>query len=176
MNDLLDLGRMESGRFEIESRPVRPVELINYGVEMVREAAIRKDLEIIQHIEPDVPAQVICDGIRIGQILTNLLNNAIKFTELGLITIQLRYEQTVGAAGNLVFEVSDTGIGIPRDRLASVFEPFNQGVSVPEKKDSGSGLGLAICKKLTELMGGSILAESEPGKGSRFTVRIPVTT
>jgi signal transduction histidine kinase len=176
MNDLLDLGRMESGRFEIEPRPVRPIELVNYGVEMVREAANRKDLEIIQQIEPDVPSQVICDGIRIGQILTNLLNNAIKFTERGLITLHLRYEQTVGASGNLVFEVKDTGIGISPDRLASVFEPFNQGAQTSERKETGSGLGLAICKKLTEFMGGSIRAESEPGNGSCFTVRIPVTT
>jgi signal transduction histidine kinase len=176
MNDLLDLGRMESGRFEIELRPVRPIELVNYGVQMVREAANRKDLEIIERIEPDVPAQVVCDGTRIGQILTNLLNNAIKFTERGLITIHLRYEQTVGSSGNLVFEVSDTGIGIPRDRLASVFEPFSQGPSMPERRETGSGLGLAICKKLTELMGGSIRAHSEPGNGSCFTVRIPVTT
>lgn len=176
MNDLLDLSRMESGQFDIEERPVNPEELVDYALEVARGPAGKKNLQLIHRIEPEVPSRIICDGTRIGQILTNLLNNAIKFTERGMITVRLRFEQTMGTAGNLVLEVSDTGVGIPRDRLELIYEPFNKGMPDEKEDPSGTGLGLAICKKLTELMGGSIRAESEPGKGSCFTVRIPVTT
>jgi signal transduction histidine kinase len=174
VDDLLDLGRMESGGVDIEQRPFAPQEVLAYGLQVVAAEARAKGLDLACDIGPEVPATVVGDGTRTGQILTNLLNNAVKFTEQGSVTLHAGFERTLGLSGILVLRVADTGPGIAPERLSGIFEPFNRAPGNNTPPRGGSGLGLAICRKLTELMGGSIAVESELGRGSTFTVTLPV--
>lgn len=174
MEDLLDLGRMESGVVEIEPHPLNLRETVRYSLEMVRHQAEEKGLSLESHFEDGIPETVIGDGTRIGQVLTNLLTNAIKFTESGEIQVSTGFRKTIGSSGNLTFQVRDTGIGIPEDKTELIFEPFHR---LPERVPStpvGNGLGLAICRKLAALMGGTISVVSREGEGSTFTVVLPV--
>lgn len=175
INDLLDLGRMESGHFEIEYKPVQVRSVVAYSLQIARAAARDKaDLMISEELAPELPVTVMGDPTRIGQVLTNLLNNAVKFTEKGHVVLRLRFERTVGSGGNLLFEVEDTGKGISPDKLSSIFEPFTHEDFRFGKNYGGSGLGLAISRKLVELMGGVISVRSWPGQGTLFSVKIPV--
>jgi len=172
MNDLLNLGRMESGDFEIEEKPFSPREIAGYSLQVVKKSAQEKGLAVSSDLNESLPDEVISDGTRIGQVLTNLLINSIKFTDTGEARLQMAYERTLGSAGVLTCVVSDTGKGIPEEQLPRIFEPFS--LDGYRSHESGSGLGLAICRKLVQLMGGTIEAKSELGKGTVFTVRIPV--
>lgn len=176
MNDLLDLGRMESGVVEVEVRGFSPVATIDYSMDVVRGKAAKKGLKLQSEIAPGMPETLIGDPTRIGQVLTNLLDNAIKFTASGSVTLRAGYERTIGAAGTLTVAIEDTGMGIFPDSLHTLFEPFNRVRAEGGRDLDGSGLGLAICKKLVELMGGSISARSRPDQGSCFTVILPVKT
>ncbi len=176
MNDLLDLGRMESGALEIESHPMEVKTAVGYSVEMVRQAALEKGLALDWELDESVPESVVGDSTRISQVLANLLTNAIKFTESGWVKVGVHFQRTLGSSGNLVFTVSDTGRGMPPQKLETVFEPFERGNAVTGNDPGGSGLGLAICRKLVELMGGTLGARSEEGSGSVFTVILPVKT
>jgi signal transduction histidine kinase len=174
MEDLLDLGRMESGVVEIEPHPLNLRETVRYSMELVRHQAEEKGLSLESHFEEGIPETVIGDGTRIGQVLSNLLTNAIKFTESGDIRVSTGFRKTIGSSGNLTFQVQDTGIGIPEDKTDLIFEPFHR---LPERvpsKPVGNGLGLAICRKLAALMGGTISVVSREGEGSTFTVVVPV--
>ena len=174
MNDLLDLGRMESGVVEIESHPMEVRTAVGFSIEMVRQAAEEKGLALEWELAGAVPETVLGDSTRISQVLANLLTNAIKFTEDGSVQLRVHFQPTLGSSGNLVFTVSDTGPGIPPEKLETVFEPFHRGLQVTHHDPGGNGLGLAICRKLVDLMGGTLSARSEEGVGSDFTVTLPV--
>lgn len=169
LNDILDFSRLESGRFRIdlESFPIR--ELIEETVRTLSDSAAEKGLELNCEVQPDVPIEVVGDAVRLRQVLTNLITNAIKFTERGevLLSVQLvrRWPQEV----RLRFVVRDTGIGISQADQQRIFEPFTQADSSSTRRFGGTGLGLTICAELLRLMGGRLLLQSEIGTGSEFS-------
>jgi len=130
--------------------------------------AHQKGLELIYDVQPDVPDALVGDPGRLRQVLVNLVGNAIKFTERGEILVAVGREASVDERVRLRFSVSDTGVGIPHDKQEKVFEAFSQADGSTTRKYGGTGLGLTICSKLTELMGGTIWVESQPGQGSTF--------
>ncbi len=174
LNDLLDLGRIEANKMEIESVPFLVEETINYCSEVVRLNASEKDLDLAVNVSPEIPKTLIGDSTRLSQIIVNLLHNAIKFTEIGHVKMSVEIEPLNGDSGRLIVKVTDTGRGIEPDRLQTVFEPFNQKPLQEKNEGTGTGLGLTICKSLTDHMGGSLDVQSEFGKGSVFTLSLPV--
>ncbi len=178
INDLLDLSKVEAGRLELEKVDFDLSELIEKTVEVMAIRAHEKDIELLYNIMPDVPTNLIGDPDRLSQILFNLIGNAIKFTERGEVMLSIENDRRAKECGSLLFSVSDTGIGIPPDKLERIFDSFTQADSSITHKYGGTGLGLAISKQLIELMGGHIWAESEEGSGSRFyfTARFGIQT
>lgn len=174
INDLLDLGRIESGNLDVEQKEFNPAELVEHCLELVRNSALEKGLDLEAVVDASVPETLTGDPTRIGQVLNNLLQNAIKYTASGSVSLRVAFERAGGSAGDLLLLVEDTGIGIQAEDLHTLFEPFNRLKHSVAVETDGTGLGLAICKKLVELMSGSISVESEPGTGSRFTVKIPL--
>lgn len=174
LNDLLDLGKIEANKLEIESRQFSTRETFSYCEDLVRLNALDKGLELMVELDDSLPAALISDPTRITQIVVNLLNNAIKFTEEGFVRMRVEFENEGDNRGNLLIRVEDTGTGIESDRLQTVFEPFNQSPVGKEKDGAGSGLGLAICNRLTDHMGGKLAVQSEIGKGTVFTLSLPV--
>jgi PAS domain S-box-containing protein len=170
INDILDFSKIESGRLELERQPLEPARAIEQAFDMLGESARRKRVELLYQIAVDVPAYIYGDSTCLRQVIANLVGNAVKFTDAGevLVDVRLRPAAADGPAA-VEFRVSDTGIGIPADRLHVLFQPFTQVDASTTRKYGGTGLGLAICKRLTELMGGTIAVESEPGRGSTFT-------
>jgi len=178
INDILDLAKIESGQLTIESTSFDLEELLDKVGELMAIRAHQKGLELAVRTVSDVPSTLVGDSLRLRQILINLLGNAIKFTEKGEICLTV--ERVAPAPGHRVqsdgrggevflrFAVADTGIGIPSDKLTSIFSSFTQADSSTTRKYGGSGLGLAIVKRLVELQGGEISVQSEPGKGSCF--------
>jgi signal transduction histidine kinase/CheY-like chemotaxis protein/HPt (histidine-containing phosphotransfer) domain-containing protein len=168
INDILDFSKIEAGKLDIEHIEFHLEEVLDNMANMVPANAREKHLEILFGTAPDVPLSLIGDPLRLGQILLNLTNNAIKFTEQGeiVVTTELldRNENTV----KLQFTVRDTGIGMTAEQAAKLFQPFTQADSSTTRKYGGTGLGLTISKRLVEMMEGDIRVESEPGKGSRF--------
>src|SRR5262249_28051006 len=132
-----------------------------------------KGLELAAHIEPGVPDYLVGDPLRLRQVLVNLLGNAVKFTELGQVVLTVARAQEAQSAGELMFTVADTGIGIPPDQIEHIFSSFTQADSSTTRKFGGSGLGLSIVKRLADLMGGRITVESELGMGSKFSFTAP---
>jgi len=171
INNLLELSRMESGRFEIEQVPFKLAETFHYCRGLVAARAREKGLQLVTEIEPGVPEQLVGDPLRIGQVLVNLLHNALQFTPQGRVAMRAFVEPASDKAGELVIEVSDTGVGIAPELLHTLFEPFSRAHAGPA---GGSGLGLAISRKLAQLMGGTLTVASRVGEGSTFTLRIPV--
>ncbi|MCB9316953.1 MAG: response regulator [Lewinellaceae bacterium] len=173
INDILDLSKIEAGKIDLESVPFVLKEVVQQVHTIMQFKAEEKGLELKTHIPENMPL-VLGDPTRLRQILINLVGNAIKFTEKGIITISVRQED-VQADEKPVFHftVSDTGIGIGSDRLEKIFESFEQAYSDTSRKFGGTGLGLSISKKLVELHGGALWAESEKGKGSYFHFTIP---
>jgi signal transduction histidine kinase len=174
INDLLDLGRMETNRLEVEAEPFNVREMLDYCVQMVSLDAVRKGLDLRSQVEESVPEEVVGDAIRVGQIIVNLLNNGIKFTEEGSVTLLASFQRGPGESGRLMVSIKDTGRGIEPEFVRTVFEPFNQVDPSPEGSKSGTGLGLAISRKLTDLMGGTLSLTSEFGSGSEFKLNLPV--
>jgi PAS domain S-box-containing protein len=167
INDILDLAKVESGRLTLESTEFDMEDLVGGVVEMLAVRAHSKGLELLSRVKPEVMPRVCGDPLRLRQILINLLGNSIKFTNSGqvLVTVE-RDEGSTDSA--LHFSVSDTGIGIAEDKLATIFSNFTQADSSTTRRYGGSGLGLAIAKRLVELMGGRIWVESEKDRGSVF--------
>jgi PAS domain S-box-containing protein len=173
--DILDLSKIEAGKIEIESSPFALHRTVDEIIAFFQPRARSAALALTANIDPDVPAIVNSDEARLRQILTNLVGNALKFTEKGSITVHvscMRGEpvsmRDTRRALRLFFSVADTGIGIPADKISKLFKPFSQVDSSSERRRSGTGLGLIISKRLCELMGGSISVESKPGEGTTF--------
>lgn len=175
MDDLIDLSKIEAGHIEIEKKPFNLFELIDYNFELIRTMAESKDLLLEKrYLSDHLPQTYLGDRVRIGQVLANLLQNAVKFTHAGSVALEVRYESTLADEGTLYLKVVDTGIGIEMSRQRSVFEPFSKGAENEQMGTKGSGLGLAICRRLVELMGGAIALKSTPGKGTSFEVALPL--
>ena len=176
INDILDFSKIEEGFLELEQIPFNLVQLVENTCEILAVRAHEKGLELLHHIEPDVFPHVIGDPVRLQQVLTNLVGNAIKFTEQGEILVRIGNHGANNNAvtAHLLFAVSDTGIGIPPEKSELIFDYFSQADSSTTRRFGGTGLGLAISKRLTERMGGSIWVESAEGQGSTFffTVRL----
>jgi signal transduction histidine kinase/DNA-binding response OmpR family regulator len=172
INDILDFSKIEAGRMDIEAAPFDLRECVESALDLVSTRAAEKHLDIAYVFEGDVPAAVIGDVTRLRQILLNLLSNAVKFTETGEVVVNVS-ARADGDAVELRFEVRDTGIGLSAAGLSRLFQSFSQADSSTTRKYGGTGLGLAISKRLAELMGGTMWAESGgPGKGSTFFVKI----
>jgi two-component system, sensor histidine kinase and response regulator len=168
INDILDLSKVEAGHIELESIEFDLSDLIDKAIEILAMRANEKGLELACHLSPDVPCSLIGDPNRLHQILVNLISNAIKFTEQGSVTLDVTNDMAETGSGVIHFTVSDTGIGIPQDKLSTIFERFTQADKSIARQYGGTGLGLTISKQLAELMQGRIWAESALGQGSTF--------
>lgn len=168
INNLLDLAKIESGRFELEQTEFRLDEVVQRSVELVAPKAHDKGLTIEVRMAPDVMLARVGDPARLQQILLNLLSNSVKFTEQGSVAIGI----ASGGGPSVAITVTDTGIGIPREKLASVFRDFTQVDASTARRYGGTGLGLGIVQRLVELMGGRIGVESTPGKGTTFRLSL----
>jgi PAS domain S-box-containing protein len=173
INEILDFSKIESGRMELENQPFELAQCVEEAVDIFSAQAAAKHIELAYFLDANVPACILGDITRLRQVLVNLMNNAIKFTPSGFVTIEVIAVSDTpdrpGEGNHLIdFYVTDTGIGIPPDRQHLLFKPFSQVDSSTTRKFGGTGLGLAICHRLCQMMGGNIEVESEPGRGSRF--------
>jgi CheY-like chemotaxis protein len=173
INEILDFSKIEAGRLELEHADVELVPLVESIATMIAPQARAKHLDLLTYIDPAVPPVVIGDGLRLGQILTNLLGNAVKFTPTGSVSILVTCEQDDGDRVTVKFAVRDTGIGIDPTARKQLFEPFRQADMSTTRRFGGTGLGLAISRQLVQLMKGQISVESEPGFGSTFFFTVP---
>ena len=168
VNDLLDFSELETGTFELEEKEFSPRNTIEEVLDLFAETTAKKKLELTSFIHDDVPSLLCGDATRLRQVLINLLGNALKFTETGQVSLHTGLVQTVGSAVTLRFTITDTGIGIPTDRLANLFQAFSQGDPSSTRRYGGTGLGLAISKRIVEYMGGEIGVTSGAAQGSTF--------
>ncbi len=168
VNEILDFSKIDAGKLHIEATEMDVGDVLDGALQLVADRARTKGLDLRLHKAADLPARCISDPLRVGQILLNLLTNAVKFTESGSVVLAASRE-----AGRLVFRVTDTGVGMSAEQLGYVFNPFQQADGSTTRRFGGTGLGLAICKRLLELMQGEIRVDSTPGVGSRFEVRLP---
>lgn len=168
VNDVLDFSKMEAGQIEFNQAPFKLATLLDNTLSIVHAEAASKGLNLQVVLSPDAPPVVVGDEDRIRQVLLNLLGNAIKFTARGTITVKVTCEGSSPSGERLCFSVVDTGIGIPEDRQARIFDRFLQADASISREYGGTGLGLAISKRLVELMGGEIGVRSTPGRGSEF--------
>jgi two-component system sensor histidine kinase BarA len=172
INDILDLSKIEAGRMELEAIPVDPAVIVDDVLKLFSERASAKGLDLAGYVSADVPALVLADPIRLNQVLSNLVNNALKFTERGGVTLSLTRCLSMGedrSSARLRFAVIDTGIGIPRDKISTIFEAFSQADQSTTRNFGGTGIGLTISNKLVSAMGGTLKVESETGRGSEFS-------
>ncbi len=174
VNDLLDLSKLEAGRMVIEELPFSPKKLIENTLSSVIPINDKKNLDVFVYTDGQLKKQYLSDPFRIKQVLTNLVNNAYKFTDEGSITIASKIIENGLAEKQLVISVRDTGIGITKEQQQHIFEEFSQGDDNTEKRYGGFGLGLAITKKIIKLLDGKITLDSEPNIGSEFTIYIPI--
>jgi two-component system sensor histidine kinase/response regulator len=174
INDILDFSKIEEGKLKLENIPFDLHDTVSESVKMFGGQAQKKRLELICHIEPDVPERITGDPTRLRQIIVNLLSNAIKFTEKGEIRVHIENLKERPAEVLLKCSVIDTGIGIKTEDKENIFEAFSQADGTFTRKYGGTGLGLAISKQLATLMGGDVGVESSPGKGSTFWVTLSV--
>ncbi|MDQ2101077.1 response regulator [Azospirillum isscasi] len=174
INDILDFSKIEAGKLSVERTGFHLDKVLGTLADLIAEKAAAKGLELIFDVAQNVPSDLIGDPLRIGQILVNYANNAVKFTERGEIAIIVRLEEESGDNLLVRFEVRDTGIGLNAEQKSQLFQSFQQADASTTRKYGGTGLGLAISKRLAELMGGAVGVESAPGRGSCFwfTVRL----
>jgi two-component system sensor histidine kinase/response regulator len=168
INDILDLSKVEVGHLELESTNFDLSDLTEKAIEILAMKANEKGLELACHLSHDIPCALIGDPNRLHQILINLISNAIKFTDSGSVTVRVMQDPELPTPGAIRFSISDTGIGIPPDKLVSIFESFTQAHVSTTRKYGGTGLGLTISKQIAQLMNGRIWVESTLGKGSTF--------
>ncbi|WP_438938476.1 HAMP domain-containing protein [Amycolatopsis orientalis] len=183
INDILDMAKVEAGHLDLQMSDVTLPELVEYVESICRPLTSDKGLEFAVLIDPPVPSSIHTDEHRVQQVLRNLLSNAAKFTDEGGVRLHIRMadpgeveaDSLRQAPGVLAFAVEDTGIGIAPDKLAIIFDAFRQADGTTSRKYGGTGLGLSISQQLTELLGGELRVRSEPGKGSTFTLYLPVS-
>jgi two-component system sensor histidine kinase/response regulator len=168
LNDILDYSKIEAGKITLDPIPFNLSELIGDGIKSLASSAHKKGLELAFQINADVPLDLIADSVRLRQVMLNLLANAVKFTERGEVIVNVGLDGESASGVKLHFTVRDTGIGIPTEIQARLFQPFEQADSSTTRKYGGSGLGLAISKRITQLMGGEIWVEGAPDAGSIF--------
>jgi len=168
INDILDISKIEAGKLLVEHTDFEVEKVLDSVASLIAEKTAAKGLELVFDVDKHLPAHLIGDPLRFGQILINFLNNAVKFTEQGEIDIVLRLKQQTENEVMLYCAVRDTGIGLSAEQIGRLFQSFSQADTSTTRKFGGTGLGLVISKKLAELMGGEVGVESEPGKGSTF--------
>ena len=174
VNDILDFSKIEAGRFELDSVVFSLTETLDDVVEALSKAATDKGIELVAHLEDDVPDRVEGDGLRIKQILMNLVGNAVKFTDEGEVVVRGRLLDSTDDQVHVHLEVRDTGIGMTPEQKARVFESFTQADASMARRFGGTGLGLTIVSHLIETMGGELQVESELGSGSTFSFVLPL--
>ncbi|MCU7827939.1 MAG: response regulator [Candidatus Thiodiazotropha sp. (ex Myrtea sp. 'scaly one' KF741663)] len=174
INDILDFSKIEAGKLDLEFIEINLVNIIEQVTSLMKNAADRRGLKLMYKIENGVPRNVRGDPIRLRQILTNLVSNAVKFTEQGEVCVEVSVRQSSRTEVDLLFAVRDTGLGMTEEQVQRLFEPFSQADASTTRKHGGTGLGLAICKRLTELMGGRIGVKSHKGQGSYFWFILPM--
>lgn len=178
ISDILDLSKIESGTIVLHMDSVNIRELVSDVERGIKPMAIQKNLELVTKVSDDLPAAFTADAQRVAQVLRNLLSNAVKFTDKGTVTLDVSVTSRTDAEHRtremINFKVTDTGIGIPVDKLKIIFEAFHQADGTTSRKYGGTGLGLAISKQLAEMLGGFVEVESFPYKGSTFTLCLPL--
>ena len=176
INDILDFSKIEAGKFDLETVNFSIRESLTHTVRTLSFRAQQKGLDLHLHVDPQVVDLVVGDPVRLRQIVVNLIGNAIKFTSAGGVTVSVQKVSQDREHMTARFTVKDTGIGIPLERQEEIFSPFTQADSSTTREYGGTGLGLTISRRLTEMLGGQIWVESEPGKGSsfHFTARLGI--
>src|SRR5438876_2125693 len=169
INDVLDFSKIEAGKLDLETTDFQIDEVVSSVITLTAQKAHDKGLEFLADVSRTIPEHLRGDPLRLGQILTNLVNNAVKFTERGEVRLTIGLLERAGDKVELKFSVSDTGIGMTREQASRLFQPFTQADMSTTRKHGGTGLGLTISRRLVELMGGRIWLESEPGAGSTFS-------
>jgi two-component system sensor histidine kinase/response regulator len=172
INDILDISKLEAGKMELENVPFSLESILSNLNDIVVHAAKQKNLAIAFSTAPELRENLIGDPLRLQQILINLVNNAIKFTQAGKVFLDVSVEHATDSTMRLGFSISDTGVGMSAEQIAKLFQPFNQADASHTRKFGGTGLGLAISKQLCDLMGGTLTVESEPGKGTTFILKV----
>ena len=168
INDILDYSKIEAGKLVLEQTDFRLSEVLDGLLDMFSGKAAEKGLELLLAVSPETPAQVKGDPLRLRQVLVNLVSNAIKFTDIGEVVIEVKPLRLEAEKSTVQFSVKDSGIGIAREQRAALFESFVQADGSTTRKYGGTGLGLPICRNLVEIMGGEMWVESEPGRGATF--------
>ncbi|MFZ2301298.1 MAG: response regulator [Gallionella sp.] len=168
INDILDFSKIEAGKVDIEAVPFDLGEVMHNLATVASAAAKGKDIDVLFRIAPDVQRDLIGDPLRLGQVLVNLVNNAVKFTQKGEVVVRVEALPGTADSTTLKFEIEDTGIGMTPEQAASLFKPFTQADASTARRFGGTGLGLSICWRLVKLMGGELAVASEHGQGSRF--------
>jgi signal transduction histidine kinase/ActR/RegA family two-component response regulator len=176
INNILDFSKIEEGKRKMERLPFSLAKCIEESMDLLARKAAEKYISLDYSIDDSVPRTILGDSTSITQILINLLGNAVKFTETGGVSVHVAGQPQENGKIKLLFSIKDTGIGIPQDRISSLFQSFSQVDMSTTRKYGGTGLGLAISKKLVELMGGTIWAQSEIGRGSTFYFTISADT
>jgi signal transduction histidine kinase len=170
LNDVLDFSKVEAGQLQLESIPFNLRELTENSCQLFRQNANNKGIKLLSNISDELPERFLGDPTRLVQVLNNLIGNAIKFTEVGEVSVEVRHNLNQG----ITINVLDSGIGIPQDSIIDIFQPFAQGSLDTNRRFGGTGLGLSLCRELCNVMGGDITVESSIDKGSNFIVRLPL--
>jgi signal transduction histidine kinase/CheY-like chemotaxis protein/HPt (histidine-containing phosphotransfer) domain-containing protein len=171
INDVLDFSKIESGKLELERVPVDLNDLAENVLGLFSERARRNGIDLAAFVDPALPRSIFGDPVRLGQVVTNLVNNALKFTQRGFVSVDIGF--SAEDHRNIEVRVQDSGIGIPDDKLVTIFSPFSQADQTTTRRFGGTGLGLSICKRLVNAMGGDIRVSSRSGEGSTFSFAIP---
>lgn len=174
LNDILDFSKIEAGKIHLERSPFDLMETLQDVVDSLSPMALSKGIDFDVTASFPLPRHVVGDSLRLKQVLFNLAGNAVKFTQKGKISLNLRLERSDVARSHVFFEVEDTGVGIPPERIETIFEPFTQADDSTARRFGGTGLGIAIARQLVELMGGELGVTSEPDQGSCFYFTIPL--
>jgi len=173
LNDILDFSKIEAGKMNLEKIPFNIQDELKDFFSLAKNVASQNDIELILKFDPNIPEYIVGDPLRIKQIIMNLINNSLKFTSQGFVEVNFELQSKSENKISLNIQVTDTGVGIPSEKLDEIFLAFHQADSSTTRKYGGTGLGLAICNKLAEMMGGKILVESKIGIGSKFTLNCP---
>lgn len=175
VNDVLDFSKIEAGKLVLEDAPFDLNRTLDQARNLFEQMAGSKGLRFVVDVAPDVPMGLCGDALRLSQVLNNLLGNAVKFTHTGSVRLEIKRVADAPPGGvRLTFAVRDSGIGISAEQLARLFEPFSQADASTTRQFGGTGLGLAICRRLADLMGGTLTVESQPGEGSCFAMTVPL--